>query len=124
MKRLTVFVCIVAIGLMFSGCALVGTAPEVEAVAFAVDPAYAVELVAYSDAVSFEWRIDGQVLHGKRVVCQLEHPGQYVATVVATGSNGVKTTSEIAFAVDFAEVCFWEDSATWTCTRRPGDDLR
>jgi len=117
--RITVAVMLL-IGVLLSGCAFVGDEPDVEACVFAIDPAYAVELVAYSDAVSFEWRLDGQILYGKRVVCELSRPGEYTATVIATGSNGMKSTDEIEFKVDFIAVCFWEDGDCWTCTYREG----
>ena len=138
MKTRIATVAMLFIGVLLAGCALLGPAPEVDVLPFAIDPAYAVELHAYSDAVSFKWFVadidgnNGQTLYGKTTECQLDGPGEYVATVIATGSNGLTSTAEMEFSVDFISVTYKQDGPCGSLfpggclqtTFRPCDDLR
>ena len=113
MKRLIV---LAAIMLLVTGCAML-PGPEIRGVcAFAGHEPYEIELVCYSEAVSFEWHIEGVTLHGQRATHQLDAPGEYVATVLAWDSRGNVSQGSIRFEVSYISVCFWETEDVWACT--------
>jgi len=117
MKRLIVLAAV----LFLAGCTML-PGPEIRDVcAFAGDDPYEVELVCYSEAVSFEWHIEGVTLRGQRVTHQLSGPGEYVAAVLASDSRGNTTQGSVRFEVSYIGVCYWETEDVWACTFREED---
>jgi len=117
MKRL---IALAAIMLLVTGCAML-PGPEIRGVrAFAGHKPYEIELVCYSEAVSFTWKIEGVTLHGQRITHQLSGPGEYVAEVTVRDGSGGISRGSAQFEVSYSSVCFWEAEDVWACTYTQG----
>ena len=107
MKRLLV---LVALLLSLAGCMAVDPAPEIRAIrAYDAHGLFTVKFVAYSDAASFEWHIDGVIYYGNNIIHAYDTPGNYTARLVVSNTRGASTSETFQFTVYYNSVCYWNE---------------